>query len=113
MHASRTRYDLLDWLDRWWRGYDLVLSPTVGIVAPLTSGPVVRRPLVAYTFLINYCGYTAATVPCGFVDGLPIGLQIIARPNREDLVLRASRVFEQLQPRLGLHPPVTLAAACA
>ena len=102
VHASRTRYDLLDWLDRWWRGYDLVLSPTVGIVAPLTSGPVVRRPLVAYTFLINYCGYTAATVPCGFVDGLPIGLQIIARPNREDLVLRASRVFEQLQREVGV-----------
>ena len=44
----------------------------------------------------------AATIPCGFVDGLPVGLQIVGRPNQEAAVLRASRAFEQLQP--WVHP---------
>ncbi|MHB8620613.1 MAG: amidase family protein, partial [Chloroflexota bacterium] len=110
VHASRTRYELLDWLDRWWAGYDLVLTPTVAMVAPPTSGPVVRRPLVAYTFLINYCGYAAATVPCGLVDGMPVGLQVIARPNQESLVLRASQALARLQPWSEWRPPVAAAA---
>ena len=41
---------------------------------------------------------------CGFVNGLPVGLQIIGRPNEEDLVLRASRQYEKALNWNARHP---------
>ena len=80
---------------------DLVISPTLGFTAPVIEsvGPAQRIPaLVAYTLAVNLAGFTAASIPCGFVDGMPIGLQVIAPPNQEALVLRAARAFEQAWP---------------
>jgi aspartyl-tRNA(Asn)/glutamyl-tRNA(Gln) amidotransferase subunit A len=43
--------------------------------------------------LLNLC---AVSVPCGFTsDGLPIGLQIYAKPFQEDMALRVAYAFEQ------------------
>jgi Asp-tRNA(Asn)/Glu-tRNA(Gln) amidotransferase A subunit family amidase len=96
--ALQTRFRVVDYMHRMFDDNDLLLSPTVGILAPSLAGPIVRRPLVAYTFIVNYSGFTASTVPCGFVDGLPVGLQVIGRPNHEATVLRASRALEKMQP---------------
>jgi Asp-tRNA(Asn)/Glu-tRNA(Gln) amidotransferase A subunit family amidase len=88
---------------------DLVLSPTLGFTAPVIKsvGPSERIPaLVAYTLAVNLAGFTAASIPCGFVDGLPVGLQVIAPPNREALVLRACRAFEQAWPWVGSRPAI-------
>jgi aspartyl-tRNA(Asn)/glutamyl-tRNA(Gln) amidotransferase subunit A len=40
----------------------------------------------------------AASCPAGFVDGLPIGLQVVGPMYREDLVLRAAAAFEAARP---------------
>ena len=85
-------------LDELFTRCDLLLSPTTGITAPVTTsfGPAQRVPgIVKYTLPVSFGGYAAATVPCGWVDGLPAGLQIIAGPNQEALLLRACRAFEQ------------------
>ncbi|MEV0699770.1 amidase family protein [Saccharopolyspora sp. NPDC050389] len=50
------------------------------------------------TYLVNYTGFAAATMPCGTVDGLPVGLQVIGRPGSEATVLRACRALEQVLP---------------
>jgi aspartyl-tRNA(Asn)/glutamyl-tRNA(Gln) amidotransferase subunit A len=45
---------------------------------------------------INTWGVPAVSVPCGFTaEGLPIGLQIIGPPWREDLVLQLAYAYEQ------------------
>jgi Asp-tRNA(Asn)/Glu-tRNA(Gln) amidotransferase A subunit family amidase len=75
---------------------DLLVTPTVGITAPTMDGVIDRFPLVAFTFLVNYVGYTAATIPCGLVADLPVGLQIIGRPEHESTVLRVCRAVERL-----------------
>jgi Asp-tRNA(Asn)/Glu-tRNA(Gln) amidotransferase A subunit family amidase len=77
---------------------DLLVSPTTAIVAPRTDEPIVRPPLIAYTNFCNYAGVPAATVPCGRLDGLPVGLQFIGRPGADALVLRACRAWERLHP---------------
>jgi Asp-tRNA(Asn)/Glu-tRNA(Gln) amidotransferase A subunit family amidase len=98
--------------------HDLVLTPTIdALPAPASSAwePGYGRPgesdaetisaYVKYTLRVNIAGCPAASVPCGFVDGLPVGLQIIGRPGADHIVLRASRALEQLRPWAGVRPP--------
>jgi aspartyl-tRNA(Asn)/glutamyl-tRNA(Gln) amidotransferase subunit A len=43
----------------------------------------------------NLTGYPAVSVPCGFKDRLPIGLQITGKPFDEETILRLAYMFEQ------------------
>lgn len=53
----------------------------------------------SHTMIFNWLGFPAVSVPCGFVDGLPVGLQIASWHGREDLVLRVARAFQGAFPR--------------
>jgi len=99
--ALAQRFHAIQWLDKLFGGADVLLTPTVGATAPLiteSSAPPAqaRLPFVAYTFIVNYTGFVAVTVPCGLVDGLPIGLQVIARPGAELVALRVARAIESV-----------------
>ena len=59
-----------------------------------------------YTYPFNMTGQPAASVPCGFVDGLPVGLHIVGRFGDDATVLRAAAAFEQARPWQGTRPPV-------
>lgn len=52
----------------------------------------------SHTMIFNWLGFPAVSVPCGFVDGLPVGLQIAAWHGREDLVLRVANAFQRAFP---------------
>ncbi|RYF59574.1 MAG: amidase [Comamonadaceae bacterium] len=107
-----------DHLDDLFGPADLIVTPTVGFVAsvipsdehiPLPENA--RRGLVAYTFLANYTGYPAITVPCGMVRGLPVGLQVIGRPHSEEQLLDIAVAVQESvfsPPRLPTRSP-----ACA
>jgi len=47
------------------------------------------------TIPVNLAGVPGISLPCGFVDGMPIGLQIIGKPLGEDTLLRAAYTYEQ------------------
>ena len=94
--------------------YDLLLSPTLaalpfaaGTERPLECPGVSRLSWVAFTYPFNLTGQPAATVPCGFtVDGLPVGLQIVAGRLQDALVLRAAAAFEAAAPWAGKRPTI-------
>ena len=81
--------------------YDAILSPTLPVTAPLLpEGLADPYPTFCcgtyFTAVANLAELPAASFPCGFVDGLPVGLQVIGRRGREDTVLQVCRALEQL-----------------
>jgi amidase len=82
---------------QWVRAYDVVLCPAAGKPAqPIQSDAYSRRaPGLSYSGIYNSLGWPAAVVRCGrSPEGLPIGVQVIGQPWREDVVLAVSRQLE-------------------
>ena len=79
--------------------FDVLIGPTMPF-PPFKIGEKIEDPLALYmsdvdTVSANLAGLPAISVPCGFTKGLPIGMQIMAPPLREDLTLQTSYTFEQ------------------
>ncbi|HEV8586556.1 MAG TPA: amidase family protein [Methylomirabilota bacterium] len=96
--------------------YDYILTPTVGVPAfhtdrPLPSeigGVKVERfyDVFLTTYAFSVTGLPVASVPCGFTEaGLPVGLQIVGRRLREDLVLEAAGAYAVACPQHFVRPP--------
>jgi aspartyl-tRNA(Asn)/glutamyl-tRNA(Gln) amidotransferase subunit A len=79
---------------------DVIVGPTCPNVA-FKLGEKIEDPLEMYladvcTVALNLAGNPGISVPCGFKDGLPIGMQIMGRPFDEETVLRAAHAYEQM-----------------
>lgn len=112
IHAAQlVRTSVYDAFETAFSQVDLLLAPTVGCLAVKnmargeTVGPssiegVAVDPLIgwALTYLTNFSGHPAASVPAGLVDGLPVGLQIIGRRRGDADVMAACAEFERAQP---------------
>lgn len=77
--------------------YDLLLTPTTPTVAPRRGEPEAAAPaLTSFTAPFNLIGFPALSIPCGFDRaGLPIGLQLVARPWAEPDLLQTAYAYEQ------------------
>lgn len=77
---------------------DLVITPTVAMVAPpaaLGEQPI-RDRMLQFTYPWNAVGAPALALPCGAAeDGLPASVQIVGRPGDDALVLAAGRELER------------------
>jgi len=95
MNAIRALDAMLHQLERRLRGYDLIVSPTLGVHLPPAG--VYYQPLLRFTSIWDHNGWPAITVPSGLSaeTGMPTGFQIIGKPWSEALLLRAARVIER------------------
>jgi aspartyl-tRNA(Asn)/glutamyl-tRNA(Gln) amidotransferase subunit A len=77
---------------------DVVVLPTTATVVPSVKDAI-SNPLAlsaALTMFANYYGLPAASVPCGFDGrGLPVGVQIVARPRNDRAVLQLAAQYEE------------------
>ncbi len=106
--AARERGRLNRWCGEVFDRFDLLLTPTVPYDPPPARGPFpthtegreqVPAGVAAFTIPFNMSGHPAATVRAAMSDaGLPVGLQIVGPRHRDDLVLRAARLFERARP---------------
>ena len=90
-------------------GHDLLVTPTTPTVAfPL--GAKLDDPLAMYlndllTIPVNIAGNPAISVPGGFSESLPVGLQLIGAPFAEPMLLRAAHAFAGATDWHGRRPP--------
>ena len=81
---------------RFMRSYDAIVCPTTAMPAPPHGGTFTEENRDAfYTGPYNLTGWPGTVVRCGTSpEGLPIGVQVIARPWREDVSLSLAAVLE-------------------
>jgi len=98
--ALRTKALIKQAFDKAFEKYDLLLGP----VAPTTAlklGESLSDPLKMYlgdiyTVSVDLAGLPGISLPCGFDrNGLPVGMQLLARAFDEKTMLRAAYAFEQ------------------
>ena len=108
------RYDLRNTVYEFFRDYDLLLTPTLPVTAfdageDYAPGRGTAENVIGwitYTYPFNLTGLPAASVPCGFVDDLPVGLQIVGRHLGEADIFRAAAAFEEARPWSDRKPPL-------
>lgn len=99
LKAQQTRRLLRDEFARALERVDVIATPTAPSVAfPLgerLADPVSMYLSDIYTASVNLAGLPAVSVPAGFSDGLPVGLQIIGNYFREAQVLNVAHQYQQ------------------
>lgn len=99
-------------LAQWWDTNDLLLTPTMSEPAPeigTLKGADIERivRLVPYTSPYNLSGQPGLALPLHWTDdGLPLGIQLIAKHGAEDLLLRVGAQIEATAPWIDRRPPV-------
>ncbi len=99
LKAQKVRTLIKGDFDRAFEQYDVLAAPTSPTVA-FRLGERVADPLSMYlsdvcTIPVNLAGLPGISVPCGFSDGLPVGLQLIAPPLAEGRLLRVAHRYQE------------------
>jgi aspartyl-tRNA(Asn)/glutamyl-tRNA(Gln) amidotransferase subunit A len=93
----------------WLADYDGLASPTCPITAPpIDSIDETTSPLSRLTRAANYLDLPGISVPCGLsAEGLPVGLQILGRPQDETSVVALGAAFERVSGWNGRTPDLS------
>jgi len=99
LKALKVRTLIRQEFDTAFEKYDALVTPTSPTV-PFKIGEKVDDPVQMYlsdvcTLPINIAGIPGISVPAGFTDGLPIGMQIIGKPFDEQTLLKVAYAFQQ------------------
>ncbi len=116
VRTREVRGEIAQALSEQLRDADFILSPTAQQIAPTLEEwdrnwamadnrqPTNYMPnYTVFTGFMNLIGWPAITVPAGLVCGMPVGMQIIGKPNSEPGMLRLAQAFSQLV-SLGMPP---------
>lgn len=98
---------------------DVLLTPTMAVLPPLLGQLSPDRPLddvllggldmSVFALPFNVSGQPAISVPTHVTDGLPVGVQLVGRYAREDVLLGLSAQLERATPWQERRPPVSAA----
>jgi aspartyl-tRNA(Asn)/glutamyl-tRNA(Gln) amidotransferase subunit A len=115
--AVRRRQELLNATAAVFDDIDLLLTPTTATTAyaaeGVLSGPVNGQEVdlmilsAAFTAPFNMTGQPGFSIPAGLVDGMPVGLQVVARRHEDDACVAAAALMEAARPWPKLAPAYT------
>lgn len=122
-HLDFMRADVLHAINSVFEKYDYIVTPTLAVAGVKndsngnTVGPSVVDgqpvdPLIGWclTYPTNFTGHPSMSVPAGMVanpfggNDVPVGLQIVAAPNKDDEVFLAGAAFERFKPWYDTYP---------
>jgi aspartyl-tRNA(Asn)/glutamyl-tRNA(Gln) amidotransferase subunit A len=109
--AQKVRTLIKGEFDQAFEKCDALVTPTSPIV-PFKLGEKLEDPMQMYlsdicTLPINIAGIPAISVPAGFADNLPIGMQIMGKPFSEETLLRIAFAYEQATDWHKRKPPLS------
>jgi aspartyl-tRNA(Asn)/glutamyl-tRNA(Gln) amidotransferase subunit A len=102
--AQRARRVARDELRRLFEGVDLLAAPSMPVLPPRIGEETVelegrevlyRLALIPYNSPWSLLGCPVASVPCGLIEGLPVGLALVGPGLGEEAVLRAAHAFQR------------------
>ena len=99
LKAQKVRTLIRREFDEVFEHYDALITPTSPTV-PFKIGEKTDDPLKMYlsdvcTLPVNIAGIPGLSIPAGFSEGLPVGMQILGKPFSEETLLRIGYAFEQ------------------
>lgn len=97
--AGQVRTLIMHDFEKVFADYDLIIGPSAPTVA-YGIGENINDPITMYmndilTIPVNLAGLPGMSIPAGFSEGLPVGLQIIGKPFAEQTMYKAAYAFEQ------------------
>ena len=100
LRAQKVRTLIKQDFDQAFNAVDCIVTPT-SPTAAFKIGERIKDPLKMYlsdifTISANLAGIPAISIPCGFTEeGLPVGLQIMAKHFNEEMLFRVAYTYEQ------------------
>ncbi|GAH97828.1 unnamed protein product, partial [marine sediment metagenome] len=99
LKAQKVRTLIRQEFDQAFDKFNALITPT-SPTTPFKIGEKIDDPLQMYlsdicTLPINIAGLPAISIPAGFADGLPIGMQIIGKPFAEETILKIAYAYQQ------------------
>jgi aspartyl-tRNA(Asn)/glutamyl-tRNA(Gln) amidotransferase subunit A len=108
LRAQRVRGILQRRIDTLFETFDVLAAAS----QPVTATPLSTNLETGLTYadplggIGNFCGLPAISVPCGFVGGLPVGVQFVGRVYDDAKVVAAARLFQQHTDWHRRRPPL-------
>lgn len=116
--GQRARRLAVEGLREVWRKVDLLVAPTMPVLPPRIGDDSVelngerilyRLTLIPFNSPWSCLGLPALTVPCGCLDGMPVGMALVGRRFDEATVLRAGHAFQRSTDWHERRPPLPAA----
>ena len=103
LNACRVRRLLVDRLNELFKEYDGLIMPAAAGIAPSfseTSDQLSDKYLILDNHMVlgNFGGYPSITIPSGFIEKMPIGINLTGRVREDDLVLNIANQIESTMP---------------
>lgn len=99
LKALKVRRLIANDFENVFKDFDLIVSPTTPTTA-WKLGQHSEDPLTEYmndilTVPVNMAGIPGMSIPCGFVEGLPVGMQILGKAFDEGTIMKAAFAYEK------------------
>ena len=108
LKAQKARTLIRQDFEKAYEEVDALLTPTSPFPA-FEKGAKMEDPLSMYlsdiyTISANLAGIPGLSLPCGYSNGMPVGLQILGKPFQEDEMLAIGQAFESAHDFKNQHP---------
>lgn len=99
LRAQKVRTKIIEDFDKAFQKVDVIMtpvSPTPAFKLGEKKDPLTMYLSDIFMTAVNLAGLPGISIPCGKAEGLPVGLQIISKPFKEDKILQLGEFFEKL-----------------